>query len=93
MIDMGRALKTAISTGKVVFGVQQAEKAAKSGEAKLLVVSNNCPSEFLMSKTHGVPVHVYEGTNMDLGALAGKPFSVSAIAIIDKGASNILSLG
>jgi large subunit ribosomal protein L30e len=30
---------------------------------------------------------------MDLGALAGKPFSVSAIAIIDKGTSNILSLG
>jgi large subunit ribosomal protein L30e len=93
MIDLGRALKTAISTGKVVFGVQQAEKAVKSGEAKLLVVSNNCPSEFLMSKTHNIPVHVYDGTNMDLGALAGKPFSVSAMAIIDKGTSNILSLG
>ena len=60
MIDMGRSLKTAITTGKVVFGVQQAEKAVKSGEAKLLVVSNNCPSEFLMSKTHNVPVHVYQ---------------------------------
>jgi large subunit ribosomal protein L30e len=29
---------------------------------------------------------------MELGALAGKPFSVSAVAIIDKGTSNILSL-
>lgn len=92
MIDMGRALKTAISTGKVVFGEQQVMKAVKSGEAKMVIVSNNCPNEFLKSKGHGVPVHVYDGTNLELGAIAGKPFSVSALAVIDKGASNILSL-
>jgi large subunit ribosomal protein L30e len=91
MIDLGRALKTATSTGKVVFGEQQAMKAVQKGEAKLIILSNNCPNEFLKSK-HGTPVHLYEGTNMELGALAGKPFSVSAIAVIDKGASNILSL-
>jgi len=92
MIDLGRALKSAISTGKVVFGEQQATKAVKSGEAKLVILSNNCPSEFLKSKSFNVPVHVYEGTNMELGALAGKPHSVSALAVIDKGESNILSL-
>jgi large subunit ribosomal protein L30e len=91
MIDIGRALKTAVTTGKVLFGVQQAEKAVKSGEAKMVVISANCPSEFLRTTT-GVPVRTFEGTNMELGALAGKPFSVSAIAIIDKGTSNILSL-
>jgi large subunit ribosomal protein L30e len=92
MIDLGRALKTAVTTGKVVFGVQQAEKAAKKGEAKMVVISSNCPSEFLRSTTVGVPVRVFEGTNMELGALAGKPFSVSALAVIDKGTSNIMSL-
>jgi large subunit ribosomal protein L30e len=92
MVDIGRALKTAIATGKVVFGEQQALKAVKMGEAKLVIVSKNCPNDFLRSKEHSVPVHVYEGTNMELGALAGKPFSVSAIAVIDKGTSNILSL-
>ena len=92
MVDMGRALKTAISTGKVVFGEQQAVKAVKKGEAKLVIVSNNCPNEYLKSKGHGVPVHVFEGTNLELGALAGKPFSVSAMAVLDKGSSNILSL-
>ena len=92
MVDMGRALKTAISTGKVVFGEQQAVKAVKKGEAKLVIVSNNCPNEYLRSKGHGVPVHVFEGTNLELGALAGKPFSVSAMAVLDKGSSNILSL-
>ncbi len=91
MVDIGRALKTAVTTGKVVFGVQQTEKAVKSGEAKMVVISSNCPSEFLKTTT-AVPVRTFEGTNMELGALAGKPFSVSAVAVIDKGASNILSL-
>ena len=92
MIDLGRAIKTAATTGKVVYGVQQAEKAVESGDAKLVIISNNCPSELLRSGDHGVKTYKYEGTNMDLGALAGKPFSVSAIAVLDKGASNILSL-
>jgi large subunit ribosomal protein L30e len=92
MVDLGRALKAAVTTGKVVFGVSQAEKAVKSGQAKMVVISANCPSEFLKSQGVGVPIRAFEGTNMDLGALCGKPFSVSALAIIDKGTSNILSL-
>jgi large subunit ribosomal protein L30e len=56
-----------------------------------VVISANCPSQFLKTTT-SVPVRTYEGNNMELGALAGKPFSVSAVAIIDKGTSNILSL-
>jgi len=93
MIDLGRALKSAMTTGKVVFGVEQTEKMIRNGEAKLVIVAKNCPSEYLVSKDHGVPVHRFEGNNMELGSLCGKPFSVSSIAVIDKGASNILSLG
>jgi large subunit ribosomal protein L30e len=92
MVDMGRALKAAVTTGKVVFGASQAEKAVKNGLAKMVVVSANCPSEFLRSQVSGVPVRTFEGTNMELGALCGKPFSVSVLAVIDKGNSNILQL-
>jgi large subunit ribosomal protein L30e len=92
MIDLGRAIKAAATTGKLVYGVQQAEKAVNSGEAKLVIISDNCPSEFLRSGNHTVKVVKYEGTNMELGALCGKPFSVSAMAVLDKGSSNILSL-
>jgi large subunit ribosomal protein L30e len=92
MVDLGRALKAAVTTGMVVFGVQQTEKAVRGGEAKLVVLSQNCPSDFLMSTAHGVKTHRYEGTNMELGALCGKPFSVSALGVIEKGSSNILSL-
>ena len=92
MIDLGRAIKAAATTGKVVYGVQQAEKAINSGDAKIVIISANCPSEILQSGNHNTKVYKYEGTNMDLGALCGKPFSVSALAVIDKGTSNILSL-
>lgn len=90
-IDIGRALKSAISTGKVEFGVDQTTKAVKDGKAQMVILARNCPSDALKGDL-GVKVHVYEGNNMELGALCGKPFSVSALVIIDKGSSNILTL-
>jgi large subunit ribosomal protein L30e len=92
MIDIGRALKAAITTGQVEFGVDQTEKAVKSGKAQLIILARNCPSDFLTSSDVKVKVHVYEGNNMELGALCGKPFSVAALVVIDKGTSNILTL-
>ncbi|MDY0292982.1 MAG: 50S ribosomal protein L30e [Candidatus Methanomethylophilaceae archaeon] len=92
MIDISRALKAAITTGKVEFGVDQTEKAVKAGKAQMVILARNCPSELLKSIDVDVKVHVYEGNNMELGALCGKPFSVSALAVIDKGTSNILTL-
>lgn len=90
-VDISRALKAAISTGKVEFGIDQTQKAVKSGKAQMIVISSNCPSEELVNNKD-VKVHVYDGNNMELGAMCGKPFSVSALAIIDKGTSNILTL-
>ena len=92
MIDIGKALKAAITTGEVEFGVMQTEKAVKSGKAQLVIVASNCPSKALAAGDIGVKIHVFEGNNMELGALCGKPFSVSALAVIDKGTSNILTL-
>ena len=92
MIDIGRALKSAIATGEVVFGVDQTEKAVKAGKAQLVIVARNCPSAVLTGGDLGVKVFTYDGNNMELGAISGKPFSVSALAVIDKGTSNILSL-
>ncbi len=89
-IDISRALKAAITTGKVEFGVDQTEKAVKAGKAQMIILARNCPSSVLKDST--VRTHVYEGNNMELGALCGKPFSVSALAVIDKGTSNILTL-
>lgn len=90
-IDISRALRAAISTGKVEFGVDQTEKAIKAGKAQMIILARNCPSDTLVN-TEGVKIHRYTGNNMELGALCGKPFSVSALVVIDKGSSNILTL-
>ena len=89
-VDISKALKSAINTGKVQFGLDQTLKAVKNGEAQMIVLARNCPCPDL--KEANVKVHVYNGNNMELGALCGKPVSVSALAIIDKGSSNILTL-
>ena len=91
MIDEARALKVAVDTGKVILGVRRARRAAKEKKARLLVIASNCPDAELKT-LQGVKVHVFRGTNAELGAACGVPFSVSALAVLDPGESNILSL-
>jgi large subunit ribosomal protein L30e len=91
MIDEARALRVAVETGQVVLGVNQVQSAVRSGTARLIVLANNCPEPGL-AEQRTVKVHQFNGTNADLGTACGKPFSVSALAVLDPGESNILSL-
>lgn len=90
MIDMARALKTAATTGDVRFGLAETKKSLKKGEAKLVVVASNCPEKEISSGATP-KVIVFSGTNVELGSACGKPFSISALAIVNPGESNILS--
>ena len=91
MIDIARALKTAATTGEVRYGLAETKKSVKNGEAKMVVVASNCPEKEAMEALEGKKVLVFNGTNMDLGAACGKPFPISALAIVSPGESNILS--
>ena len=91
MIDMARALKTAATTGDVRFGLAETKKSVKKGEAKLVVVSSNCPEKDTVTSGSSPRVVVFEGTNVELGNACGKPFPISALAVINPGESNILS--
>jgi large subunit ribosomal protein L30e len=91
MIDMTRALKSATLTGKVSTGLAETRKSVRSGEAKLVVVSSNCPhkAEFLAGgSTKSIE---FPGTNIELGAACGKPYAISVLAVVSPGDSNILS--
>jgi large subunit ribosomal protein L30e len=90
MIDITRALKTAATTGDVRFGLAETKKSVKKGEAKLVVVAGNCPEKDSFGGK-GAKVLEFEGTNVELGAACGKPFPISALAIVSPGDSNILS--
>jgi len=89
-MDILSALKSVVSTGKVMYGADQARKALKGGKAKMLVVAANCPDQEIMAEK-GVRILKFEGSGIDLGAACGKPFNVSVLTILDPGESAIMS--
>ncbi len=89
-MDIERNLRMAINSGKVLFGVREAEKAIENRTAKMIVIAKSCPSDFLKGQKK-TKVLEFTGDNIALGALCGKPFSISAVTIVDPGESNILS--
>jgi large subunit ribosomal protein L30e len=97
MIDVDKAIGTAVKTGKVVLGANEAIKNAQSGKAKLIVIAANCPAHArgdmeYYSRLSGVNIVVYKGTSIDLGMACGKPFMVSALSVKEPGDSDILKL-
>ncbi len=86
-----KELLRAIKTGKVIFGSKIVIK--KINDAKAIVISHDCNrKEKIMNIAKDKPVYVYNGNNLELGNVCGKPFGVSALAIIDEGKSGVLSL-
>ncbi len=100
MIDVPRALRVAADTGEVRFGMREVRRAAKSKKAKLVVLASNCPEEATRNlgdvratrNLGDVRLFRFGGTNVDLGAACGVPFSVAAVAVISPGESNILTV-
>jgi large subunit ribosomal protein L30e len=93
MTDIARSLRVAVTTGEVLFGFAEARKAVGKKQAKLVVVARNCPSNHLEAlKKGGTKVHTFAGSNNDLGAVCGKPFAVSSLAVVKPGESDILQV-
>jgi len=95
MTDIDKAIATAVKTGKVSFGANSAIQNAKTGKAKLIILAANCPKTIkeeieYYSKLSKVPLMTYKGASMDLAALCGKLFIVSALSIREPGDSEIL---
>lgn len=95
MIDLDKAIATAVKTGKVLFGANFALQNAKTGRAKLIILAANCPKTIredieYYCKLSNVPVITYKGSSIDLAAVCGKPFAVAALSIREPGDSEIL---
>jgi large subunit ribosomal protein L30e len=93
-MDLAHALKVALETGKVKIGLAETLDAANAKKARLLIVAKTCPDPKLAKERAigKIPVYHYEGTAVDLGQACGRPFPISAMAIVDPGSSAILSL-
>ncbi len=90
--DISKVLRSALSTGKVVIGIKQTRDAVKNGKAQVVVVSFNC-GEVSLKELKGITLMKYPGLSVDLGVACGKPFSISALAVLEPGDSEILSFG
>ncbi len=92
---LARAIRQCVDTGKVEFGANSGIKHALSGSAKLVIFASNCPAETVQDalrfcKLSGIPTIKYEGTSLELGTVAGRPHSVSMLAVFDSGNSGIM---
>jgi large subunit ribosomal protein L30e len=97
MIDVNKAIAATAKTGKIQFGANSALKSAKTKKAKLVIFALNCPQKTreeieYYCRLSKIPVSIYNGDSLDLGAVCGKPFEVSALSIREPGDSKILKI-
>ncbi len=93
-----KAIRSAVDTGKVLLGERETLRALKNKEAKLVIYAANCSEGIKESlkrnaKLAGVPSYEFHGTSLELGAVCGKPFLVSALCVLEPGESGIFELG
>jgi large subunit ribosomal protein L30e len=94
-MDVQRSLRTVMATGKVLVGADQTAKALSRGEAKLVILATNAPNaeDIRAAATKKkVPVYAFDGMGTALGPACGKPFAISALAVLDAGESDVLQL-
>ena len=78
-----------------IVGYKQTLKLLRKGQAKLIVISNNCPSlrqtelEYYAMLAR-CSVHHFNGNNIELGTACGKYHRISVLAISKPGDSDIL---
>ncbi len=97
-LSLDNEVRLLIKTGKVVIGAKRSIQAIKLGKAKGVVLVTKLPrrieSDVLYyAKVGGIKVVRFNGSSYDLGVAIGKPYPVSAIAILDPGDSSILEEG
>lgn len=97
MVDISRELQVALNTGKVIIGFEETKKAVLAGTPKLVILAANAPKwarsdiEYY-AKLAGVPVFIFPGSSIELGAAAKRPHKIMALAVLDPGQSEILKV-
>jgi len=97
MVDVNKQIRMVVKTGKVEFGTKSAIEGASQAKAKLVILAHNCPQvqrEDILYNAglSEVPVYVFQGSSLDLGALCEKPFPITALVVKEQGDSEVLKL-
>ncbi|VVB51311.1 50S ribosomal protein L30e [uncultured archaeon] len=94
MKTLKEALGNLVRSGKILYGTRQTTEALLTGEPKLVVLSNNCPTEVqdtlaYYSRLAGIPLKTIQLSSRELGGLTVNPYPVSALAVLDAGGLNL----
>ncbi len=84
-------------TGKLKYGYNNTIRALQRGEAKVVIVASQTPSDLKMTIKYmcaltQTPIVEFPGTSAELGVACRRPHLVSSVVVLDVGASNILEL-
>ncbi|MCL4381735.1 50S ribosomal protein L30e [Candidatus Marsarchaeota archaeon] len=95
MADLSSDIRLAVDSGEVVFGLRSVLKSIKENTTKLIIATSKNKEQNLLEIKHlasisNTRIITFEGNPIALGALCGKPFSVSMLSIIKPGNSRIL---
>ena len=95
MADFANDIRLAVDSGVTAMGVNKVIDSIKASSAKLIVLAEKNRVQTTsdishLAKVAGVGVLVFPGNSMELGAVCGKPYSVSVLSISEQGNSKIL---
>ena len=97
--DIDTNLRVGFKTGKFIFGKKQVLRHLRNDSFKMILLSNNCPTELEKQLNYYVSlmkdkiyIHRYKGSSWDLGLALAKPYMISILGILQEGDSNLLSL-
>ena len=94
-IEVDKSIRLCVDSGKVELGADKTGKLLRTGEPKLVILAANCPPDTAQEirrygELAGVQILDYPGTSVELGVVCGKPFPVSAMAVLSAGNSEIM---
>ncbi len=95
MADLANNIRLAVDSGKVALGVNKVLDTIKENNAKLIIMASKNRKDILddvqhLSKVSNIKTIMFDGNSMELGAVCGKPYSVSVLSVIEEGHSRIL---
>lgn len=96
MTDLSNDIRLAVDSGTTALGANDVSETIRSNSAKVIIVAsknkkNAVQDVFHLAKIANIKVLIFQGTSLELGAVCGKPYSVSMLSVIEPGNSNILN--
>lgn len=92
-IDLNKALRKTIRSGKVLVGSNVSRDAVKNNSDTTVVLAANCPAHVRAEiQDSNTAIIEYPGMGIDLGIACGKPFNIAALTILDPGDSGIMAI-